>query len=166
MAGAVMERGAITQWPRDIFSNLPPQRLRLKGWAGGRFRSNLETFRCFSCEITKKKQIARKRKLIRRHFTLKFVIFHLGLSLHNIKNIVMTNLDVNRLEGLSLGTTFWSKWKYLCVPEVWAFEFYQPFFDRWASTASIPQKMTSIGHFGASDDQNIRTKKFFEEIGL
>ena len=26
--------------------------------------------------------------------------------------------------------------------------------------------MTSIGYFGASDDQTIRIKKFFEEIGL
>ncbi len=29
---------------------------------------------------------------------------------------------------------------------------------------SIPQKITSIGYFGASDDQTIRIKKFFEEI--
>ena len=29
---------------------------------------------------------------------------------------------------------------------------------------SIPQKKSSIGHFGASDDQTIRM--FFEEIGL
>ena len=31
---------------------------------------------------------------------------------------------------------------------------------------SIPQKRTSIGHFGARDDQTIRIRKFFEEIGL
>ena len=24
-----------------------------------------------------------------------------------------------------LKTTFWSKWSYLCIPEVWAFEFHQ-----------------------------------------
>ena len=31
---------------------------------------------------------------------------------------------------------------------------------------SIPQKGTSIGHFGAWDDQTIRIRKFSEEIGL
>jgi hypothetical protein len=31
---------------------------------------------------------------------------------------------------------------------------------------SIPQKGTSIGHFGAGDDQTIWIRKFFEEIGL
>ena len=31
---------------------------------------------------------------------------------------------------------------------------------------SIPQKRTSIGHFGARDDQTISIRKFFEEIGL
>ena len=31
---------------------------------------------------------------------------------------------------------------------------------------SISQKMTSIGHFGAIDDQTIRIRIFFEEIGL
>ena len=31
---------------------------------------------------------------------------------------------------------------------------------------SIPQKMSSIGHFGASDDQTIRIWMFVEEIGL
>ena len=30
----------------------------------------------------------------------------------------------------------------------------------------IPQKGTSSGHFGARDDQIIRIRKFFEEIGL
>ncbi len=30
----------------------------------------------------------------------------------------------------------------------------------------IPQKIASIGYFGASDDQTIRIRKFFEEIGL
>ena len=31
---------------------------------------------------------------------------------------------------------------------------------------SIPQKRTSVGHFGAIDDQTIRIRKFFEDIGL
>ena len=31
---------------------------------------------------------------------------------------------------------------------------------------SIPQKMTSIGYFGASDDQTIRIRIVFEEIGI
>jgi hypothetical protein len=31
---------------------------------------------------------------------------------------------------------------------------------------SIPQKGTSIGNFGAGDDQTIRIRKFFDEIGL
>ena len=31
---------------------------------------------------------------------------------------------------------------------------------------SIPQKGTSIGHFGARDDQTIRIRKLFGEIGL
>ena len=31
---------------------------------------------------------------------------------------------------------------------------------------SIPQKGTSIGHFGAGDDQTIWIRKFFEKIGL
>ena len=31
---------------------------------------------------------------------------------------------------------------------------------------TIPQKMTSIGHFGAIDDQSIRISIFFEEIWL
>jgi hypothetical protein len=31
---------------------------------------------------------------------------------------------------------------------------------------SIQQKRTSIGYFGASDDQTIRIRRFFEEIGL
>ena len=35
--------------------------------------------------------------------------------------------------------------------------------DFWQS---IPQKMTSIGYFGASDDQIIRIIIFFEEIGI
>ena len=30
----------------------------------------------------------------------------------------------------------------------------------------IPQNITSICYFGASDDQTIRIRKFFEEIGL
>ena len=32
--------------------------------------------------------------------------------------------------GGQLKTTFRSKWKYLCIPEVWAFEFHQPFFKK------------------------------------
>jgi hypothetical protein len=35
--------------------------------------------------------------------------------------------------------------------------------DFWLS---IPQKMTSIGHFCAIDDQIIRIRKFFKEMGL
>ena len=31
---------------------------------------------------------------------------------------------------------------------------------------SIPQKMTSIGYFGASDDRILRIRIFFEEIGI
>ena len=31
---------------------------------------------------------------------------------------------------------------------------------------SIPQKITSIGYFSASNDHTIRIRKFFEEIGL
>ena len=31
---------------------------------------------------------------------------------------------------------------------------------------SIPQKITIIGYFGASDDQTIGISKFFGEIGL
>ena len=31
---------------------------------------------------------------------------------------------------------------------------------------SIPQKMASIGYFGASDDQTIRIRICFEEIGI
>ena len=31
---------------------------------------------------------------------------------------------------------------------------------------SIPQKGTSIGHFGAKNDPSIRNRKFFDEIGL
>ena len=30
--------------------------------------------------------------------------------------------------GGKLKTTFGSKWKYLCISELWAFEFHQPFF--------------------------------------
>jgi hypothetical protein len=31
---------------------------------------------------------------------------------------------------------------------------------------SIPQKITSVGYFGASDDQIIRIRKFFGKIRL
>jgi hypothetical protein len=31
---------------------------------------------------------------------------------------------------------------------------------------SIPQKGTSIGHFGAKDDPSIRNRKLYDEIGL
>ena len=32
--------------------------------------------------------------------------------------------------GGQLKTIFWSKWRYLCIPEVWAFEFHQPVFEK------------------------------------
>jgi hypothetical protein len=32
--------------------------------------------------------------------------------------------------GGQLKTTFWSKLRYLCIPEVWALEFHQPVFEK------------------------------------
>jgi hypothetical protein len=36
----------------------------------------------------------------------------------------------------------------------------------WIFDDPLNKKMTSIGYFGASDDQTIRIRKFFKEIGI
>ena len=36
----------------------------------------------------------------------------------------------------------------------------------WIFDDPFHKKIASIGYFGASDDQTIRIRKFFEEIGL
>ena len=52
------------------------------------------------------------------------------------------------LGGHYLKTTFRSKWRYLCISEVWAFEFHQPVFKKVTKTGlnSISRKGAKIQH--------------------
>ena len=72
-------------------------------------------------------------------------------------------------------------WRYLCIPEVMAFEFHTPVFKKvsidWPQQPpietvpyisesldfwwTIPQKMSNTGHFDAINDQTIGIRNFF-----
>ena len=77
-------------------------------------------------------------------------------------------------------------WRYLYIPEIREFEFHQTSLQKsnifwpqqppterkqivvknWIFDDSIHFLGTSIGHFGARDDQILRIRRIFEEIGL
>ena len=100
-----------------------------------------------------------------------------GISYWNVKsNLGLT--DRNMLVRLCLKVSVWS-W----VLDIWLSSSnfqksnidwpQQPLTEKMPCISknldfwlSIPQKMTIIGHFGAIDDQIIRIRKFFKEMGL
>ena len=110
-------------------------------------------------------------KLAMKHMTLQ------GISYWNVKsNLGLT--DRNMLVRLCLKVSVWS-W----VLDIWLSSSnfqksnldwpQQPLTEKMPCISknldfwlSIPQKMTIIGHFGAIDDQIIRIRKFFKEMGL